>query len=98
MGWWSDVGPCFSRGRLVLAYPLHHVVGVHISPSRLTAQLVGPKTKESFNDGPRLQDMDLVVGPGRSSFASFTWADLDAVAPWMNAELTKRIDGPGLGN
>jgi len=62
----------------------------------LTAQLVGPKTYESFNDGPRLQDMDLLVGPGRTQFASFTWADLAAVAPWL--ELKKRIDGPGLGN
>ncbi|TCD67562.1 hypothetical protein EIP91_012259 [Steccherinum ochraceum] len=62
----------------------------------LTAQLISPKSKESFNDGPTLQDMDLVIGPGRSQFASLTWADLAAVAPWL--ELTKRIDGPGLGN
>ncbi|CAL1701303.1 unnamed protein product [Somion occarium] len=62
----------------------------------LTAQILGPHTKEPFTDGPRLQDMDLVIGAGRSQYASFTWADLDAIAPWL--ELTKRIDGPGLGH
>ncbi|THH30697.1 hypothetical protein EUX98_g3509 [Antrodiella citrinella] len=62
----------------------------------ITAQLIGDKIHEPFLEVPRLQDMDLIVGPGRTQFASFTWADLAAIAPWL--ELTKRIDGPGLGN
>lgn len=63
---------------------------------RLTAQLIGPQTKEAFTDGPPLQDMDLLVGAGRGQYASFSWSDLAAIAPWL--ELTKRIDGPGLGH
>jgi hypothetical protein len=50
-----------------------------------------------WGDGPFLQDLDLVVGFGRSQYASFTWADLDCIAPWMKDLVTKRIDGPGLG-
>lgn len=61
----------------------------------LTAQLIGPHTKEQYTDGPRLQDLDLVVGSGRSQYASLTWDDLNTLAPWL--ELTKQIDGPGLG-
>ena len=63
---------------------------------RLTAQLIGPQTKENFTDGPHLEDMDLLVGAGRSQYSSFSWPDLEAIAPWL--ELTKRIDGPGLGH
>ncbi|EPQ59108.1 hypothetical protein GLOTRDRAFT_32965 [Gloeophyllum trabeum ATCC 11539] len=63
----------------------------------LTAQLLGPMT-DIHADGPPFQDMDLVVGPGRGQYASFTWADLAAIAPWMNERITKRITGPGLGN
>ncbi|KAK7676884.1 hypothetical protein QCA50_020140 [Cerrena zonata] len=62
----------------------------------LTAQLIGPQTKENFTDGPPLQDMDLLVGAGRSQYSSFSWPDLKAIAPWL--ELTKLIDGPGLGH
>jgi hypothetical protein len=51
-----------------------------------------------WGDGPFLQDLDLVVGFGRSQYGSFTWADLDCIAPWMKDLVTKRIDGPGLGN
>lgn len=63
---------------------------------RITAQLVGPHTKEPFADGPPLQDMDLVLGPGRGQYASLTWADLEALAPWL--EFVNLIDGPGLGH
>jgi hypothetical protein len=62
---------------------------------RITAQLVGSRTKEPTNTMP-LQDRDLVVGAGRSQYASFTWTDLDAIAPWL--DIPKKIDGPGLGN
>ena len=65
---------------------------------RLTAQITSPQTSMPWGEGPFLQDLDLVVGFGRSQYASFTWADLDCIAPWMKDLLTKRIDGPGLGN
>ncbi|KAI5119587.1 hypothetical protein M0805_005759 [Coniferiporia weirii] len=63
----------------------------------LTAQLVTPQTRTHSGEMPALQDLDLVVGPGRSHYMSFTWADLEAVAPWMTERITKRIDGQGLG-
>lgn len=31
-------------------------------------------------------------------WASFTWADLWAIAPWLEDIISKRIDGPGLGH
>jgi len=64
----------------------------------LTAQITSPQTSMPWGDGPFLQDLDLVVGFGRSQYASFTWADLDSIAPWMKDLVMKRIDGPGLGN
>ncbi|KAH9049652.1 hypothetical protein EDB84DRAFT_1585449 [Lactarius hengduanensis] len=64
----------------------------------LTTQITSPQTSMPWGDGPFLQDLDLVVGFGRSQYASFTWADLDCIAPWMMDLVTKRIDGPGLGN
>ncbi|GBE79902.1 hypothetical protein BKA93DRAFT_816689 [Sparassis latifolia] len=61
----------------------------------LTAQLLGPHTKETqFGASP--VDFDLVVGSGRSQYASLTFDDLMAVAPWLN--VTKWIEGPGLGH
>ncbi|KAI9513263.1 hypothetical protein F5148DRAFT_286601 [Russula earlei] len=64
----------------------------------LTAQITSNQTSMPWGDGPFLQDLDLVVGFGRSQYASFTLADLDCIAPWMKDLVTKRIDGPGLGN
>ncbi|KAH7916270.1 hypothetical protein BJ138DRAFT_596179 [Hygrophoropsis aurantiaca] len=63
----------------------------------LTAQLVGPHTRDSSAGPLALQDVDLVVGPGRSQFASFTWQDLLVIAPWMEEMITKFINGQGLG-
>ena len=63
----------------------------------LTAQLVTKSTRQRSGELPELQDLDLVLGPGRSQYASFTWADLDAIAPWMTDLVTKRIEGFGLG-
>ncbi|THH11905.1 hypothetical protein EW145_g329 [Phellinidium pouzarii] len=68
-------------------------VGVQL----LTAQLVTPQTRTHSGELPVLQDLDLVLGPGRSHYMSFTWADLDAIAPWMRERIVKRIDGQGLG-
>ncbi|KAI0722757.1 hypothetical protein C8Q76DRAFT_835970 [Earliella scabrosa] len=69
-----------------------------IGPMLITAQLVGPQTKDYVEEEGRvpLQDLDLVVGPGRNQYASLSWADLTAVAPWL--ELTNMINGPGLGH
>lgn len=69
-----------------------------VGPLMLTAQITGLQTNTHWADGPQFQDLDLVLGSGRSQYSSFTWADLAAVAPWMDERLTKKIDGPGLGN
>lgn len=58
---------------------------------------MGPHTHELSGDWLPFQDLDLVVGPGRQQYASFTWADLWAIAPWMEERITKKIQGPGLG-
>ncbi|EIM85716.1 uncharacterized protein STEHIDRAFT_169568 [Stereum hirsutum FP-91666 SS1] len=64
----------------------------------LIAQITGPHTNKPWTDGPIFQDLDLVVGQGRSQYASFTWDDLVAIAPWMEEHITKKVDGPGLGH
>ncbi|KAF4619500.1 hypothetical protein D9613_005270 [Agrocybe pediades] len=48
----------------------------------LTAQLLGPTS----------------LGSAASRYASFSWQDLWAIAPWMQEVITSRIDGLGLGN
>ncbi|KAK0190804.1 hypothetical protein F5146DRAFT_1103070 [Armillaria mellea] len=63
----------------------------------IVTQIVGPKSHERSGDWPPLQDLDLVLGPGRQQYASFTWNDLNAIAPWMEERITKKINGPGLG-
>ncbi|KIK67791.1 hypothetical protein GYMLUDRAFT_1013857 [Collybiopsis luxurians FD-317 M1] len=63
----------------------------------IVSQILTPKTHELGGDWPPLQDLDLVVGPGRQQYASFVWSDLWAIAPWMEERITKKIDGPGLG-
>lgn len=63
----------------------------------IIAQMLGPHTHELSGDWPPLQDLDLVVGPGRQQYCSFTWSDLWAIAPWLEERITKKIDGPGLG-
>ncbi|KAG6910957.1 hypothetical protein DXG01_006011 [Tephrocybe rancida] len=72
-------------------------VGGLFSHGRIIAQLIGPRTQEPSGEWLPLQDLDLVIGPGRSQYASFTWADLWAIAPWMEERITKKIQGPGLG-
>ena len=53
---------------------------------------------ELLSEGQHIdEDFDLVVGQGRAHYASFTWDDLDAIAPWMKDRIVRRIDGPGLG-
>ncbi|KAJ3537464.1 hypothetical protein NM688_g6684 [Phlebia brevispora] len=62
----------------------------------ITAQILGTRTKEAGSPFIPLQDRDLIEGPNRSQYAAFTFADLDAIAPWL--EFKSKIDGPGLGN
>ncbi|KAG6830328.1 hypothetical protein H0H92_001263 [Tricholoma furcatifolium] len=63
----------------------------------IIAQLVGPHTHDLSGDWLPLQDLDLVLGPGRNQYASFTWMDLWAIAPWMEDRITRKIQGQGLG-
>ncbi|TFK85434.1 hypothetical protein K466DRAFT_494726 [Polyporus arcularius HHB13444] len=69
-----------------------------VGPMMITAQLIGPQTKYFEIEEGRtfLQDIDLVVGPGRNQYASLTWEDMKAIAPWV--ELTNMVNGPGLGH
>ncbi|KAJ7639058.1 hypothetical protein FB45DRAFT_739716 [Roridomyces roridus] len=59
----------------------------------VVAQIRGPDVSAY----PAL-DEELIVGPGRQHYASFTWEDLFTIAPWLKDSVTKQIDGPGLGN
>jgi hypothetical protein len=62
------------------------------------AQILGEGVNEtSSHNGPPLQDSDLIVGPGRQQYVSFTWEDLWSIAPWLEEKITRKIDGPGLG-
>jgi hypothetical protein len=100
---WLGSGPLEENGRLWVGAMMYVVYKYYTSllkpiNCRITAQIVGPRTREHFTEGSPFQDLDLMNGPGRSQFASFTWADLDAIAPWLDEYITKRVDGPGLGN
>ena len=68
-----------------------------VGPLLLCAQLCSAETRTHFGELPILQDLDLVVGPGRSRYISFLWEDLDAIAPWLTSHIVKRINGQGLG-
>lgn len=63
----------------------------------LCAQLCSKETRTHFGELPILQDLDLVVGPGRNRYTSLLWEDLDVVAPWLSGHIVKRINGQGLG-
>ncbi|KAL1740103.1 hypothetical protein HDZ31DRAFT_68260 [Schizophyllum fasciatum] len=66
-----------------------------VGPLMILAQLKCPYFEE---DDGELEDLDIVVAPGRAQYTSFTWEDLSAVAPWMDERITKKIDGAGLGH
>ncbi|KAF8195624.1 hypothetical protein K438DRAFT_1826239 [Mycena galopus ATCC 62051] len=64
----------------------------------VVTQILGQGVHEaSPQNGPPLQDRDLISGSGRQQYVSFTWDDLWAIAPWLEEKITKQIDGPGLG-
>ncbi|KZV69876.1 hypothetical protein PENSPDRAFT_632492 [Peniophora sp. CONT] len=71
-----------------------------VGPMMLVAQIIGPQTH--VHNGPsqlNYQDTDLINGPGRSQYASFTFADFDALAPWMKEDYVRqRVFGQGLGH
>ena len=88
MGRKHDVGSPFGS--------LWAVIDIYLL--RLVAQLVGPHTMEPWSRSPQLQDSDLVVGPGRNQYASLCWEDLNAIAPWLDDRITKKLEGAGLGH
>ncbi|PFH51290.1 hypothetical protein AMATHDRAFT_75022 [Amanita thiersii Skay4041] len=53
----------------------------------IVAQILGS------NDGTAGQESE----QGRQQYASITWRDLWAIAPWLEERVTKKINGPGLG-
>ncbi|EED79057.1 predicted protein [Postia placenta Mad-698-R] len=59
----------------------------------IVAQLTNSRTMETTFDEAPFIDTVLVEGPGRSQYASFTFEDLNAIAPWLEA---KQIIGPSL--
>ncbi|KAJ7068513.1 hypothetical protein C8F01DRAFT_612703 [Mycena amicta] len=61
----------------------------------IVAQIIGrAATSTTLSNA---QDEDLLVGPGRQQYASFSWDDLWAIAPWLEESVTRRIDGHSLG-
>jgi hypothetical protein len=79
-----------------------------VGPMMIITQLLTSTTHEpsspvvaTATPPTRFRDLDLVSGPGRNHYASFTWDDLfEAVAPWLEERVPdeRRIDGEGLGN
>jgi len=53
---------------------------------------------EPWSRSPQLQDSDLVVGPSRNHYASLSWEDLGAIAPWLDESILKKLEGMGLGH
>lgn len=74
--------------------------------SRVVAQLYpthGPApnspTVEHEPADPEAFERSILLGQGQSMgrWASFGWADLWEIAPWLQERITKRVDGVGLG-
>lgn len=57
--------------------------------SRIVAELAIPS--------PMKVEDNTDLRPGTKRYASFTWTDFWASAPWMREHITMCIDGPGLG-
>ncbi|KIJ69954.1 hypothetical protein HYDPIDRAFT_104624 [Hydnomerulius pinastri MD-312] len=62
----------------------------------IAAQLHAPGARE-LGTARGLPELDLMDDIGHSQFASFTWQDFLAIAPWMEERVTKFIHGQGLG-
>jgi hypothetical protein len=65
--------------------------------TRIVAQILGAGVGKVTGNCPPPLDQDLIVGSGRQQYASITWDDLFAIAPWLEETITRQIDGPGLG-
>ncbi|KAJ7284135.1 hypothetical protein C8J57DRAFT_1433033 [Mycena rebaudengoi] len=63
----------------------------------IVAQILGAGVGKVAGNCPPPLDQDLIVGSGRQQYASITWDDLFAIAPWLEETITRQIDGPGLG-
>ncbi|PCH40867.1 hypothetical protein WOLCODRAFT_71219 [Wolfiporia cocos MD-104 SS10] len=61
----------------------------------LTVQLVGAEREDPYTVVSRMQEAYLDGGRAHGSYASLTFADLHAVAPWLEF---KELEGPGLGH
>lgn len=59
----------------------------------LVAQLIDPTNLA----GPDKAEETLLLSSNHLHYASLTWPDLWALAPWMVDKIVKCIDGPGLG-
>lgn len=83
MGWRSDVCQTHSTIYLSLIF------------RRVTVQLHPSDPHGSTAHG--IQGFELFGGIDHAQFASFTWQDFLAIAPWMEEEITMCIYGQGLG-
>ena len=61
------------------------------SSARITAQLMPSSVENSAGSEVDLSQQ------ASTRYVSFSWADMSAIAPWMDDYITTRIDGPGLG-
>ncbi|KAF7332273.1 hypothetical protein MKEN_00108500 [Mycena kentingensis (nom. inval.)] len=57
----------------------------------IVAQVISGSTAETD------VDQDLLSGPRKQQYASFSWDDLWAIAPWLRDSISRCIDGQGLG-
>ncbi|GJJ07166.1 hypothetical protein Clacol_001366 [Clathrus columnatus] len=80
------------RRRIITPDGLEESGCVWVGSLMLVAQLINPIYVSDSEEG-----LELVMGPGHFQYASLSWADLWAIAPWMVDKITKLIEGPGLG-
>lgn len=66
---------------------------VWVGPMMIVAELSYPCSEEVAGETPMPSDSQ----SGSQRYVSFTWADLEAVAPWMREHISRFVDGPGLG-
>lgn len=65
---------------------------VWVGPMMIVAELSYPCSEEVARNMPTSDSQS-----GSQRYVSFTWADLEAVAPWMRECISRFVDGPGLG-
>ncbi|KIM20645.1 hypothetical protein M408DRAFT_307013 [Serendipita vermifera MAFF 305830] len=90
--------PNYTPGDHDLRWPISYDGTVEeswIGPMLVTALLVPHDDVLSEDDGA--EEVLKRIGAGRSRWASFTIDDLDAIAPWLDNHIDKRLEGMGLG-